>query len=576
MFNAPKTKQPLLAAGIFFILANLFTVYFISQERFIYFWDFITYWSKYTYLSEHFIDNTVNALETVLWSIREDDYNYLAACFLMPFGLLFGTSRLAFILSVVNIYALPAVYTLFLLHKKISASEKKTPFLFALITVGVILLSPDFWNPILFGFVDVGGVFLTNLILLLYLKNPYSRQRTRDLLFIAVLVALLVLFRRWYAFWGVSFYFVLFLEICLTAALARPIDGKQLVRDLLKFAAQGFVSAAIFFAAAPTLARRILGTDYTDLNSAYRRSENLFQSFEVILKSFGLLYFSLFLLGSIAALIDKRTRKFAAFVLVQSLVIFVLFARTQDFDSHHRYLLLPPVLLFSSLFLVRFVGSLTEKMKNFKLLTLGILAVLFMLNFLTAFGSPEIGSPKKAYPTVFTNIRHQPLVRTDFKEIDRLLTVLTELMKDPKDSVYVLASSDALNGNLLNSSWMTFPQHRNVCKKVLKTSDIDIRHGFPRDLMKASYVLVGDPIQYHMNPKNQRVVGIPAGLFLEGKGIATSFEKLPYEFNLDGNAKFYIYKKIKPIPDSDTAALSEMLKQYYPDRENVYQFRGEQ
>lgn len=572
MFSTQKNKQSLLAVGIFWILANLFTVYFISQEHYIYFWDYITYWSKYVFLSEHFIGDTDNALETVFWSVREDNYNHLAACFLAPFGLLFGTSRLAYILSIVNIYALPTVYTFIRLHKKINEAGENTPFLLSWITVGVILLSPDFWQPILIGLPDVGGVFLTNLIFLLYLKNPYSKQRKRDLLLIAVLVALLVLFRRWYAFWGVSFYFVLFMEICLAAAFTRPMDVKQLVRNLLKFAAQGFVSAVIFFTAAPTLARRILGTDYTDLNSAYRRSENFFQSLEVVLKSFGLLYFSLFILGSIVVLIDKRTRKFATFVLVQLLVIFVLFARTQDFDSHHRYLLLPPILLFSSFFLVR----LAEKMKNFKLLTLGVLAVLFVLNFLTAFGPPQIGGPRKAYPAIFTNIRHQPMVRNDFKEIDRLLTVLTELLTDPKDGVYVLASSDVLNGNLLNSSWMTFPQHKNVCKKVLKTTGIDIRQGFPRDLMKASYVLVGDPIQYHMNPKNERVMGVPAGLFLEQKGIATSFVKLPYEFNLDGNAKFYIYKKIKPILDSDAAALSEMLRQYYPDRENIYKIPEEQ
>lgn len=571
--KANKNKQFLFVSGVICVLANLFTVYFIGQERFIYFWDFITYWSKYVFLNEHFIGDTDNVIQTVFWSLREDNYNHLAACPLIPFGLLFGTSRLAYILSIVNIYALPAVYTLFLVHRKMGGDGKNAPLVVLMVTAGVALLSPDFWNPILFGFVDVGGVFLANLIFLLYLKNPYSTQKTRDLLIIAVLVALLVLFRRWYAFWGVAFYFVLFMEICLTAALSRPIDGKKLAGNLLKLATQGFVSAVIFFAAAPTLARRILGTDYTDLNSAYRRSENFFQSFEVVLKSFGLLYFSLFILGAIAALMDKRTRKFAAFVLVQSLVIFALFARTQDFDSHHRYLLLPPVILFSSLFLVRFVGSLAEKMKNFKLLALGTLAALFVLNFLTAFGPSEIGGPKKTYPAVFTNIRHQPLVRNDFKEIERMLSVLTGLMSNPEDRVYVLASSDTMNSNLLNSAWMTFPQHGNICKKVLKTSDIDIRHGFPRGLMKASYVLVGDPVQYHMNPKNQRVVGVPAGLFLEQKGIATSFERLPHEFNLDGDVKIYIYKKIKPFRDSDAADLSAMLKQYYPDRENVYRFQ---
>ena len=82
-----------------------------------------------------------------------------------------------------------------------------------------------------------------------------------------------------------------------------------------------------------------------------------------------------------------------------------------------------------------------------------------MLNFLTAFGPSKIGRLGEAYPEVFTNIRHQPLVRNDFNEIEKMLTVLTQLLTDPDDKVYVLASSDTLNGNLLNSSWMNF---RNI------------------------------------------------------------------------------------------------------------------
>ena len=217
-------------------------------------------------------------------------------------------------------------------------------------------------EPYPFGFLDVGGVLLTNLIFLLYLKNPYSKQRTRDLLLIAVPVALLVLFRRWYAFWGISFYFCPIPGNIPHRRFNAPDRCKTTCHESAEACSGGTCLRRHFFAA-PTLAKRILGTDYTDLNSAYRRSENYFQSFEVILQSFGLLYFSLFVLGSIAALINKRTRKFAMFILVQSLVIFVLFARTQDFDSHHRYLLLPTVLLFASLFLVDLFG----KIKNLKL-----------------------------------------------------------------------------------------------------------------------------------------------------------------------------------------------------------------
>src|SRR6185295_6404972 len=102
--------------------------------------------------------------------------------------------------------------------------------------------------------------------------------------------------------------------------------------------------AIFFFAAAPTFAHRAAKTDYTDLNSAYRFSANLFQTFEAIVKNFGLFYFSLFVLGAAWAIIDTRTRRFAIFLLIQWLITFALFGRTQDFEYHHLYLLLPAIL----------------------------------------------------------------------------------------------------------------------------------------------------------------------------------------------------------------------------------------
>lgn len=566
--KADKNKQFLLALGLFFVLANLFVVYFISQEKFIYFWDILNYWKKTAYLCEYIFTDTLSVIKTVVYSIREDNYNYLPALFLVPFGLLFGTSRLAYILSIVNMYALPVVVSFVVLLKKLNTIQERPSVYLPLIAVGVLLFSPIFWSPIISGFPDVGGVFLINLILLLYFKNSFARQDLRVLFLIALCISLLMLFRRWYIFWGVAFYAVLFMEICAVSLLTRPFSARDLARSLLKFLGQVSCSAIVFFAAAPTLARRILGTDYTDMNSAYRASANLFESLEFVIKSFGLFYFVLFVLGAIYAVIDKKLRKFAIFLLAHWVVMFVLFARTQDFDAHHFYLLLPVVVIFSSLFLAYFFDAI----KKFKIIAIGCVTLIFVLNFWTAFGLDETRD-RKAPPGLFTINRQAPLVRHDIQEVEKILITLQELLTQPGDRVYVLASSDALNPSILDSAYMHFGRYKDICKKVYKTHDIDKRHGFPRDLLKAQYVIVADPVQYHMRPKDQQVMGIPAGLFLENKGIASSFEKLPYEFVLEGNVKVYFYKKVKPIQDADVADLSEMLRQYYPDNKNVYEIK---
>jgi len=562
-------KQLLWVMGIFFVFANAFAAYYISQERFIYFWDFSTYFNKYVYLNQNIFINTKEALEAIFWSIRENKYNYFPALLLAPFSFIFGPSRISYILSVVNLFALPAVILLTFLIHQLASRQGKTTGMLPFIALGIILMSPDFWYPILYGFLDIGGIIATTSILLIYLSKPFNELKKRDLLVIAGLIPILVIFRRWYAFWGATFYLVLFLDIWLTSVLSKPFNKKKMIEGILKFTTMAVISAVIYFAVAPTYAQEILVTDYSDMNSAYRRSANLLQSLNNVVSSFGLLYTALFLLGSVEALINKNTRKFSLFILAQTAIIFVLFSKTQDFDTHHRYLLLPQLLIFSSLFL----NGVVQKITRFKVIVLTGLTVIFMFNFSIAFGFQGTVKPKP-YPTIFTDIRHKPLVRNDMKEVKRLMTTLGKLLVSPEDRVYVLASSDIINSHILASAWIYFDDFKEISEKVLATHDIDRRSGYPTPLLKADYVIVPDHVQYHMNPKDQRVVTIPTALFHQNKSIARSFKKLPYEFRLErkgkGKVKVSIYKKVKPIQNFDVLYLSELLRRHYPGREDIY------
>src|SRR5262245_38826641 len=76
-------------------------------------------------------------------------------------------------------------------------------------------------------------------------------------------------------------------------------------------------------------------------------------------------------------------------------------------------------------------------------------------------------------------------------------------------------------------------RYKDLSKRILTTRDVDKRDGFPRALLTAKYVIVASPIQYHVSPRDQRVVGIPEQLILDGRNIGASFVKLLYQFNLD-------------------------------------------
>ena len=561
-----KHSCPLfLALMIFLIAANLFTINFINRENYLYYWDYVNYWDKVTRLSDHFANNFYSTIKNVVHSVREDDYNDLAAFLLTPFSLLSGRSRLAYILLIVNIFAFAALISFIFLHRKVCRISGFTSPLLPFVSVGVVILSPNFWHDIFYGQVDVGGIVVINVILCLYLNNSFSEQNTRDLLLIALLVPMLVLFRRWYAYWGVSFYSALTIETCFVAFLGYHANKRHLARILLKPIIAIAVSAALFFTAAPTVAIRAITIDRADIYSAYRSSNDIFQSFELVFYYFGLVCFSLFILGAIFSIANKKTRAVTILMLVQWLIIVLLFSRTQDFASHHLYMLLPTTLLFSSLFISR----LMLKTGGLKLVVVCAITVLFVLNCLAVFSSKTLWYTK-LYPGIFSSIRHPPLVRFDINEIERMLSILTGLLTNPNDRAYVLASSNILNSSILGSAYLSVNRYQDIATKVLTTRDVDKRDGFPQTLLTAKYVVVAYPIQYHLRPEDQRVVGIPAESILTERNIGTSFVRLPYEFNLDNGVRTYIYRNTRSFKESDLDALSERFKSLYPDREYLY------
>ena len=62
------------------------------------------------------------------------------------------------------------------------------------------------WAPVLRGLPDVLGVLVIGMILLLHFAKPLAEQSTAHLVMTGFLLCLLVLVRRWYAFWVVAFF----------------------------------------------------------------------------------------------------------------------------------------------------------------------------------------------------------------------------------------------------------------------------------------------------------------------------------------------------------------------------------
>lgn len=550
--------------------ANLFTVYFVRQERFIYSWDLSGYWLNYQFLGNLFRTKPLSALCTVLHSIRNDDYNSLPVLFLIPFQFLFGNNRLAFILSIVNIFALPSILLFSLFYRRLTSGPyKNNSFNTSLIPLSTLALLPQFWVPILWGEPGVAGIVVIMLILLLYFKKPLEQQRLTDLLLIGFLLALVIMVRRWYAYWVVAFFAASAFE---TFALLFP-PYRFRMRSYLPAARNLFIigisSLAVFFAVATTAAKRMLLTDYADIYSAWKYGNSIMQITIHVLLYLGPLFILLALLGLAQSMLTKSERSFALFFLVQCIVAFLLFARTQLFGPQHYYILIPPMAIFLSLFATAVYKRLNKAAAKIFFLTLyiSVLLISFSVVFI-----PKTSDFVKNIRVLLPSVRNYPLVRNDMSEINRILDVLEkELFNGADDHVYVLSSSAFLfNDEILRNACFERKPGDSRCYKILKSNHVDKRDGFPFQLLGARYVVVTDPIQYHLGPGDQRIIGIPTEQITKQRGIGTSYEKLPYDFTLDGKVKVYIYEKVQPLKRADLDRLSVLFMSYYPDKKDMF------
>jgi len=567
------SKYDFIILILFLVAANLFTIYFIGKENTIYTWDASHFWGKFIAITNKFKASPVDAIKAVLVSLQYGEYNFLGPFLLIPFPLLFGTERLSYILSIVNIFGFLSALFFLLLFKRFSIimHHHNPPYITTLIPLFTFFACPFIWIPILFGYVGPGGFFIMCLILIFYFRLPLIAQRYGTLMAIGILLSILPLFRRWYSFWAVSFMITLFINEMIFLYIDHKFDRNRLIVILKKIAFTIFTAGISYILIAGPRLIEVITKDYSYLIAVYN-PYTLSEHFIGFLNRFGLIYITLTLLGFFISLSFKDTRKFALFLLIQWIITFVLFTRMSYFSFQHYYILLPTILLFVSLSITELV--LKAKYKTIKIAIITICISTSAIVFSTTFipGASLYSYKNKLFP----RLRYYPSVRNDINEIKRMIKTLGKILKDSNDRVYVLAGSDLLNSEHFLNAGMSLREIPEIKSHILITSTLDLRDGFPHNLFKAEYVIVTNPIQCDLGCKKQRVISIPAEWILKGENIGISYERLPYEFILgpDGrkrNVKAYIYKRVNPDVQADIKFLSDALRKYYPDNPFVYE-----
>jgi hypothetical protein len=365
-------------------------------------------------------------------------------------------------------------------------------------------------------------------------------------------ICLLIVLRRWYSFWVVGAAFAYGVSFWLR-------DWRNIRRVLwwiFYLVVAAGVTLAILAKVFPYLLQAYL-LDYHDLYSAYMLG-GAFGNLERFFYYFGILSLLIAIGGVIAAFMKRSIRmgqSVALFVVLQVVISYVLFTRTQSFSAHHYYLLLP--LFFAGMtFLLLTIDTVTNRVARSVLY--GGFAVVIFGTVISAFVA-SAGTLTATRAVLFGEVS-PPVVRNDLPEIRALAAFLKE-EKQPGDMTYVVASSDTFNDSLFRD--VTLPEE--YVADVLASAHVDKRDGFPNQFFGATYVIVADPVQTHL-PTGQAVVTVLANDILQGE--VTNLQELK-DFKIDGGVTLRVYRKTAPYDMQYINSLKAYFNEHYADYKNL-------
>jgi hypothetical protein len=521
--------------GLVGIAVSIATAY-ISQEQYFYFWDYAHYSDRVSQLAAKLQASPWKALECFV-DYLGDDYTQIPSLPLLPFALLFGNSRLVFILSLALVYVVSFSLSLGAITTQIITASPRLVFWS---TAYLSILIPATWSAILRGYPDLGGASIMALAILLYWKDPQLKQR-KQMIQIAGALALAVWFRRPFVYGVRAFLIALSVEILFNYIANLKQDRKLAFQELKSSFFQILKIGVWFIIFSPVLVFKVLFVNYSTLYASYELSVQ--EGLQFYAGEFGWLTCALALLGYGVGLLiqNPQYQKLRFLFVLGSLAITQWLLLAKQNGSHYTTHFISFIVI--GLILLAFItkNALRAKPKTWIVFFIsGICLTVFNLfSGLTVVGN-KINVFRDLFPTT-----KSPLYRTDYEEFVRLVSFLRKNVSEGQN-IYVAASSETLTSDAIVAGDRQYHQ-RDL--NILRTSNIDSRDVYPLNaLMKAHFIVVASPTQYHIRPEEQRVVKAVVDIFQQHGAFSKDFQQLPMEFALENGVQVKIYRRIRATP----------------------------
>ena len=545
-------RSSLVYFGISLAL-SVFCYIYVSSEHPVYTWDSRFYWVVWNEYFDLLDGPLLTWLKSVGSTIYSDDYNALPIIFLLPFHYLPIGNRESYIIGIYILYMIPFSYlAMHLFWIACKFDSKYRPAVFALFASFVTFLAPS-----LRGYPDVIAMIPIAISCILVFNTDITRLAPTAFFLRAMTLGFMLWsafgMRRWYAYTVVSLYLTLpFISIFLRKSI-QEIKKGFLIKVLAFYLLAGVTSVACALVFQHALIERILTTSYSEIYSAYKKSESRTIAVTMFYIGFYLLPLALAeasygILGKIRGL-----RFLTAFALVNLILTYVIFTRTQTPGVQHA---IPLgfwflILILSSLFLLIERASKAIASCTIVLFS-GLIATVFTFTFTKPFG--VIAFDNHYFPT-----KSYPLNLDNFENYLNLISFIRS-QPDSSGNVSIFASSGSLNYDLMYAI-----SDKEFAKRIPFVSQVDLRDKLTLDAFMSRYAVVTDPPQVHLGKDGQQVIYIPNDMILKGVGIGSAYHKISDAFVLNNEIRAYVYEKTRPLSISEYRSMIEALSKTYPE-----------
>lgn len=563
---------------------------YVRHERAIYCWDF----SGYQVYTEQLVEFWFNFPGTIpakvlgllaeTWhSTGVGQYNYIPSLILFPFLCVFGRNRLIYIMSISICYLIPFALVLGAIASRLMPSRPKHAFW---VTVLLTLMTPAALLPTLRGYVDTGGAVLLCSATWIYLCDM-RLARLRSILLIGILIAAAILFRRTLAVSSLSCLAAMFMQSILLSVMMPEEESRgiwvRVLRSTLRLAFIVLIMVATIAVLALPFITFHWGKNYFSLYSSNKLP--LATLIETVGLKYGWMTWGLLVVGffwGIAAQVLDRA--VASFILLQGVCVLVCWIFVIGYLGIHHTLGITPIVPLGLAALC--MTSWSRLKAPWRAISLTAFVMYCMLNLFAGLAPADtVSEITNRLDTLVSRIVNRfdvvqdaisllaenngPLHYEDRDEILRLLNYLRNL--DPSGPIYVAASSPMLNMGIVQNADLLSPESKRL--DFLEGSELDSRDPNPIDqLVRARYVLIAYPPQYHKAPEHQKVVRAVVELFSQDSEFAKDFVRLPVSFEfsqgLDADstekelnaAEVSIFSRIRPTSKSTYLATQKSIQ----------------